>query len=73
MAVKRNESKTLGINVITSVSETGKTTIKTNNVKNFNPEVSDDDTYTIGNKLANLLKFEKESLTVTDKYELANA
>lgn len=69
--VQRNKKSTLSYKVITAVDAGGTATLKTQNISNFNPEVTDDQARLIGVDIAGLVQYELDSVSRTVSYELA--
>lgn len=69
--VRRNQSDTMTLKVITSVDAGGTATLANVTVSKLNPELTDDDTRLLGVDLAGLQAHELDHVERTLKYELA--
>ena len=73
MAVKKNIQCSIVLKVQTSTTTTGKASYTSRTFGDINPEISDDNVLTIGQKLAGLQKYDLGSVNREDTAEIAQA
>lgn len=73
MAVKKNVECNIVIKVQTGTTTTGKPSYASRSFGDINPEISDDNVLTIGQKLADLQKYSLGSVNREDLAEIAEA
>ena len=73
MAVKKNIQCSIVIKVQTGTTTTGKASYTSRTFGDINPEISDDNVPTIGQKLAGLQKYDLGSVNREDTAEIAQA
>lgn len=73
MAVKKNVECNIVIKVQTGMTTTGKPSYTSRSFGNINPEISDDNVFNIGQKLADLQKYTLGSVNREDLAEIAQA
>ena len=66
MAQRLSESSKLSLTVQTGTSESGKAVTATRSVNNVNPDLIDDDAYSVAVKLGALQKYAVTKITRTD-------
>ena len=73
MAVKENIQCSIVLKVQTGTTTTGKASYTSRTFGDINPEISDDNVLTIGQKLAGLQKYDLGSVNREDTAEIAQA
>lgn len=73
MAVKKNIQCSIVFKVQTGTTTTGKASYTSRTFGDINPEISDDNVLTIGQKLAGLQKYDLGSVNREDTAEIAQA
>lgn len=73
MAVKKNVQCSIVLKVQTGTTTTGKASYTSCTFGDINPEISDDNVLTIGQKLAGLQKYDLGSVNREDTAEIAQA
>lgn len=73
MAVKKNIQCSIVLKVQTGTTTTGKASYTSRTFGDINPEISDDNVLTIGQKLAGLQKYDLGSVNREDTTEIAQA
>ena len=73
MAVKKNVQCGIVLKVQTGTTTTGKASYTSRTFGDINPEISDDNVLTIGQKLAGLQKYDLGSVNREDTAEIAQA
>lgn len=73
MAVKKNVQCSIVLKVQTGTTTTGKASYTSRTFSDINPEISDDNVLTIGQKLAGLQKYDLGSVNREDTAEIAQA
>lgn len=73
MAVKKNMQCSIVLKVQTGTTTTGKAIYTSRTFGDINPEISDDNVLTIGQKLAGLQKYDLGSVNREDTAEIAQA
>lgn len=73
MAVKKNVQCSIVIKVQTGTTTTGKASYTSRSFGDINPEISDDNVFSIGQKLAGLQKYDLGSVNREDTAEIAQA
>lgn len=73
MAVKKNIQCSIVLKVQTGTTTTGKASYTSRIFGDINPEISDDNVLTIGQKLAGLQKYDLGSVNREDTAEIAQA
>lgn len=73
MAVKKNVQCSIVIKVQTGITTTGKASYTSRSFSDINPEISDDNVLSIGQKLAGLQKYDLGSVNREDTAEIAQA
>ncbi|SNU93461.1 Protein of uncharacterised function (DUF1659) [Megamonas hypermegale] len=73
MAVKKNVECNIVIKVQTGTTTTGKPSYASRSFGDINPEISDDNVLTIGQKLSGLQKYTLGSVNREDLAEIAQA
>ena len=73
MAVKKNVQCSIVLKVQTGTTTRGKASYTSRTFGDINPEISDDNVLTIGQKLAGLQKYDLGSVNREDTAEIAQA